>query len=230
MGSAVLGARPARFARLAGSRVVAAQPAGKHLFVNFDSGLSLHTHLGLRGSWHVYRPGERWQLPEPAASVVLEFADWVAICFRASIAELERGQASVGHLGPDVLAPDFDPAVAAARARELGVATAGETLLDQRAAAGIGNVFRCEVLWMHLVSPFRPLPDCDHDLLTRLFATAAELVADNARTSAPRRFPHGRAAVHGRAGRPCPRCRTLVSARRLGEQARMAYWCRACQT
>lgn len=183
----------------------------------------------MRGSWHLYRPGERWQLPERAASVVLEFPEAVAVCFRASIAELERGRESVAHLGPDVLAPDFEPAVAAARTRALGVATTGEALLDQRAAAGIGNVFRCEVLWMHGVSPFRPLGDCDDEMLAELFATAAKLVAENARFSAPRHFPHGRAAVHGRARRPCPRCGTPVTARRLGEQARIVYWCPRCQ-
>lgn len=222
-------ARPQRFARLVGAHVVAAEPAGKHLFLRFDSGLALHTHLGMRGSWHLYRPGERWRLPERAASVVLEFPESVAVCFRASIAELERGRDSVAHLGQDVLAPEFDPVVAAARARALLVPTAGEALLDQRAAAGIGNVFRCEVLWMHGVSPFRPLGECDDELLAALFATAAKLVAENARFSAPRRFPHGRAAVHGRPRRPCPRCGTLVTARRLGEQARLAYWCPGCQ-
>jgi endonuclease VIII len=225
----VSAAHPDRFARLAGARVVAAEPTGKHLFVRFDSGLALHTHLGMRGSWHLYRPGERWQLPERAASVVLEFPDAVAVCFRASIAELERGQESVAHLGPDVLGADFDPAVAAARARALEIPTAGEALLDQRAAAGIGNVFRCEVLWMHRVSPFRPLGEVGDQLLGELFTAAAKLVADNARLSAPRHFPHGRAAVHGRAGRPCPRCGTLVAARRLGELPRLVYWCPRCQ-
>ena len=197
--------------------------------MSFDSGLALHTHLGLRGSWHLYRPGERWPLPERAATVVLEFPDWVAVCFRASVARLERGRQSIGHLGPDVLRPDFDPVLAATRARAVDVATAGEALLDQRAAAGIGNVFRCEVLWMHRVSPFRPLAECDDTLLRDLFATAARLVVDNARFSAPRRFPHGRAAVHRRAGRPCPRCGARIQARRLGELPRIAYWCPACQ-
>ncbi len=214
---------------MVGWHVVAAEPAGKHLFLRFDSGHALHTHLGMRGSWHLYRPGEPWRLPERAASVVLEFPQWVAVCFRASIAELEKGRESVRHLGPDVLAPDFDPAQAASRARSLGIATAGEALLDQRAAAGIGNVFRCEVLWMQHASPFRPLPACDDALLAGLFATAARLVAANARASGPRRFPHGPAAGHGRAGRPCPRCGASVSASRLGEQARVAYWCPTCQ-
>lgn len=209
--------------------MVAAEPFGKHLFLRFDSGLAVHTHLGMHGSWHLYRPGERWRVPAAAASVVLEFDDAVAVCFRPSVAEVERGQGSIGHLGPDVLAPDFDPALAAGRARALEVATVGEALLDQRAAAGIGNVFRCEVLWMRRVSPYRPLDECDDALLGELFSSAARLVAANAARSAPRRFPHGRAAVHGRAGRPCPRCGTLVAVRRLGEQARFAYWCPGCQ-
>lgn len=209
--------------------MVAAEPAGKHLFLRFDSGLELHTHLGMRGSWHLYRPGERWRLPEAAAAVVLEFHTAVAVCFRASIAEVERGRSSVRHLGPDVVAPDFDAGAAAARARALEVPTVGEALLDQRAAAGIGNVFRCELLWMLRVSPFRGLDACDDALLAELFSSAARLVAANAAVSAPRRFPHGRAAVHGRAGRPCPRCGTPVATRRLGEQARVAYWCPGCQ-
>jgi endonuclease-8 len=208
---------------------VAAEPNGKHLFLRFDSGLALHTHLGLHGSWHLYRQGERWRLPERAASVVLEFPDSVAVCFRAARADLEHGRESVRHLGQDVLALDFDPELAARRARALALRTVGEALLDQRAAAGIGNVFRCEALWSHGVSPFRALGDCGDPLLAELFATGAQLVRANARVSAPRRFPHGRAAVHGRAGRPCPRCGTRVQARRLGELPRVAYWCPGCQ-
>lgn len=225
----VRSARPAKFSRVAGSRVDGVETTGKHLFVRFDSGLALHSHLGMSGSWHLYRPGERWRMPERTASVVLEFDDAVAVCFRASVSELVRGRSGVEHLGPDVLAPDFDAALAAARARALGSATVGEALLDQRAAAGIGNVYRCEVLWMHQLSPFRPLADCDDAVLTALFASSREVMKHNAGGSAARVFPHGRAAVHGRAGRPCPRCGTLVQARRLGEQARLAYWCPGCQ-
>ena len=228
-GKQVLRARPERFRRLAGTRLLRAEPAGKHLFLNFDSGLSLHTHLGMTGSWHLYRPGERWRLPERAASLALDFEDAVAVCFRAPVADLVRGRDSVRHLGPDVLDPAFDPALAAERARAAGAPTAGEALLDQRAAAGIGNVFRCEALWWRRVSPFRPLAGCSDGELAGLFETAAAFVRANAAAPGPRRFPYGPAAVHGRAGRPCRRCGSRVRAARLGEQARLAYWCAGCQ-
>lgn len=228
-GKEVVTAAPARFARLGGASLVAAQTAGKHLFLDFSSGLSLHTHLGMHGSWHLYRPGERWQRPERAASIVLRFAESVAVCFDASRLELVRGRSAVAHLGPDVLAPGFDAALAAARARAVGSPSVGEALLDQRAAAGIGNVYRCEVLWMHRISPWRPLSDCGDDELTALYRTAREVMAANSARSAPRRFPHGRAAVHGRGGRPCPRCGGPVRVGRLGDPPRYAYWCPRCQ-
>ena len=228
-GKQVVEARPARFQRLVGTRVVDAEPVGKHLFLRFDSGDSLHTHMRMRGEWHLYRPGERWQRPERAAVVVLGVEDAVAVCFRAPVAELVRDRAAVAHLGPDVLDPAFDPVEAAGRARALGVATVGEALLDQRAAAGIGNVYRCEALWSLSVSPFRPVAECSDEALTALFAAAHRHLRANATRSAPRRFPHGRAAVHGRTSLPCPRCGTRIRSAALGEHARVVYWCPRCQ-
>lgn len=228
-GKRVVEARPARFERLVGARMVDAEPVGKHLFLRFDSGDSLHTHMRMRGEWHLYRPGERWQRPAHTAVVVLGVEDAVAVCFRAPVAELVRGREAVAHLGPDVLGAAFDPASAAARARALGIATVGEALLDQRAAAGIGNVFRCEALWALSASPFRPLAGCSDEALTELFAAAGEHMRANAALSAPRRFPHGRAAVHGRTSLPCPRCGTRIRSGRLGEHARLVYWCPRCQ-
>jgi endonuclease-8 len=229
-GKRVLDARPERLRRLVGTTVEAAEPAGKHLFLRFDNGLRLHTHMRMRGEWHLYSPGERWQRPAHAAVAVLEVEDAVAVCFRAPVVELVRDTAAIAHLGPDVLSPAFDPAEAARRARALGSQTVGEALLDQRAAAGIGNVYRCEALWARRVSPFRELAGCSDGELEALFATARDELCANSVRSQARRFAHGRAAVYGRAGRPCPLCGTLIQARRLGEHARVAYWCPGCQS
>lgn len=228
-GKRVLEARPDRLRRLVGTTIEAAEPEGKHLLLRFDNGLQLHTHMRMRGEWHLYRPGERWQRPAYAAVAVLEVEDAVAVCFRAPVVELVRGRGAVAHLGPDVLSPVFDTAEAVRRARALDVSTVGQALLDQRVAAGIGNVFRCEALWNRRISPLRPLSGCSDEDLAALFGTARDDLRANAVASRPRRFKYGRAAVYGRAGRPCPRCGGLVRALRHGEHARLVYWCPTCQ-
>lgn len=223
-GQVATAARPARFERLAGRRFVSAEAMGKHLFLNFEGGAALHTHMRMSGSWHLYRPGERWRGPAHATSVVLEFPDAVAVCFRAPVAELVAGRMAVAHLGPDVLDPSFDPMVAAARARQVDPVTVGEVLLDQRVAAGIGNFFRCEALWQQRVSPFRPVAGCTDEELAWLFASAAAMMRVSAEGG--RRVP---AVVYGRARRPCRACGKPIAVRRLGEHARLVYWCPSCQ-
>jgi formamidopyrimidine-DNA glycosylase len=131
----------------------------------------------------------------------------------------------VGHLGPDVLSPDFDAAAVVARARAGRFETLGEMLLDQRVCAGIGNIHKCNSLWQLGLDPWRPVADTDDDTLRQLFAAAR----DRIRRSAVARSFMQPPAVHGRGGRPCPRCATTIAVRAQGEQARLTYWCPRCQ-
>ncbi|HZS15476.1 MAG TPA: DNA-formamidopyrimidine glycosylase family protein [Candidatus Dormibacteraeota bacterium] len=226
-GHTVTSARPARtLGRLGGRRITGVEPVGKHLFIRFDNGLSLHTHMRMDGAWHVYAPGERWRRPERLARAVLETDDTVAVCFLAPLVELVRdGSNSVGHLGPDVLGEGFDVQVVAQRARASRFGTLGEVLLDQRVCAGIGNIHKCNSLWQLRLDPWRSVADTDDATLAELFATAR----DRIRRSAVARGFAPAPAVHGRGGRPCPRCGTPISVRAQGEQARLTYWCTRCQ-
>ena len=225
-----MGARPESLNRLAGTTVTEVQPVGKHLLIRFDSGYALHSHMRMRGVWQLYRPGERWRRPAWQMKALLETEDAVAVCFAAPVVELVRDTGSrVGHLGPDILAEEWSATEVLSRARSLGAMTAGELLLEQRVTAGIGNVYRCEALWKNGINPWTPASDLDDAHLSALFATAREAMRGNL-GSFDRRFPgYGRGAVHGRKGRPCPRCGTLIRMRSLGEQARVVYWCPTCQ-
>lgn len=211
--------------RLAGHRVVAVEPVGKHLFIRFDNGLSLHSHMRMDGAWHLYAPGERWRKPEHLARAVLETEDTVAVCFLAPVIELVASDAAVAHLGPDVLSPDFDVDLAVRRARQGESETLGEMLLDQRVCAGIGNIHKCNALWERCLDPWLPVRDVDDATLRALLLTARDRMR---RTAAQRGFTR-QPGVHGRGGRPCPRCGTLISVRSQGVQGRPTYWCARCQ-
>src|SRR5256885_10256767 len=230
-GKRVVAARPEHLKRLVGTTVSAIEPVGKHLVIRFDNGLALHTHMRMRGVWHVYRPGER--LPRPAwqAKGSLEAADSVAVCFRAPIVELVRDVAArVGHLGPDIVAEEWSPSAAVARARKLNEMPIGDVLLDQRVVAGIGNVYRCESLWSRRINPWKPARELDDETLGALLETARQAMRANSSGDRRRRFPgYGRGAVHGRGGRPCVRCQRPIRVRAMGEHARLVYWCPKCQ-
>jgi endonuclease-8 len=229
-GKIVLAARPETLRRLAGRTITAVEPVGKHLVIRFDNGLALHSHMRMRGVWHVYRPGERWRRPAWQLKAALETADSVAVCFSAPVVELIRDVAArVGHLGPDIVAEEWSPSVAVARARMLDAMPIGDVLLDQRVVAGIGNVYRCESLWSRRINPWKPVRELDDETLGGLFDTARDAMRANL-AGGVRRFPgYGLGAVHSRARRPCPRCGTPIRVRAMGEHARLVYWCPTCQ-
>ena len=134
------------------------------MLTRLEGGLTLHTHFRMDGTWHLYRPGDRWTGgADWQVRVVLENADWQAVGYRLPVVELlptdARRTAAVGHLGPDLLGPDWDDEEALRRlpadpAREIGMA-----LLDQRVLAGLGNLYRCEVLFLRGVTPWTPVGD-----------------------------------------------------------------------
>jgi endonuclease-8 len=222
--------------RLVGTTIEAVESQGKNLLIRFDNGLELRTHLRMNGSWHRYRPGERWRRPEARARLVIEVPGAVAVCFDAPVVELFEQRAAtlhpgLGTLGPDLLDPAFGEEFAAEAVRRLrdparASMTISEALLDQRALAGIGNIWRNETLFVERTDPFTSVESLDDDHLRRLVSTAHRLLADSA-SLAP-----GRAAlrVYRRAGRPCPRCGTMISSRPLAaELPRTTYWCPRCQ-
>src|SRR6478735_2217328 len=134
-------------ARIVGHQITAVESLGKNLLIRFDGGLEIRTHLRMNGSWHRYRPGERWRRPPGRARLVLEVDGAVAVCFDAPVVELFESRAEPLHpalstLGPDLLKPDFDAAEAHRRLRspERRALAIGAALLDQQAMAGLGNI------------------------------------------------------------------------------------------
>jgi endonuclease-8 len=217
---------PARIGRLAGRRAVAVEARGKHLLMRFEGDIILHSHMRMTGSWHLYAPGQRWRKPSRLASAVLEFEDVVAVLFSAPLVELLRDEAlRLGHLGPDILGEGFDAATAARLARLSDRTEVGDMLLDQRVCAGIGNIYKCETMWLLRVNPWTPVASLGDDELERLYVTAARLMSESAHGAmGPRRR-----AVHARSGRPCPRCGTAVAARHQGLMSRVTFYCPRCQ-
>lgn len=236
--------------RIVGREITDVLAIGKNLLLRFDNGLELRTHLRMQGTWHRYRPGERWRRAPSRAVLVVEVPGSVAVCFDAPVVELFETRAealhpSLGRLGPDLLDPAVDVDEARRRLRdpsrsdvEIGVA-----LLDQRALAGIGNVVKSETLFIERVDPFARVADLDDATLDRLVGTARRILVESAaRRRGPERvttvdpvtrrlLAPGALWVYGRAGRPCHRCGTLVrSAQQGADLPRTTYWCPGCQS
>ena len=226
-----------------GTVVLGAEARGKHCLVHFDDGRSLHTHMRMTGSWHLYRPAERWRKKASAARVWLEVASegdrtgWVAVCFAAPVVDLveraDTGRPGVdptAHLGPNLCEVDADLDEAVERLGRLSPPEReiGDALLDQRIANGVGNVYKCEVCFVCELDPFTPLHEIDAPLRRRLIETSSRLLQANLHHSA-RVTVEGGIAVYGRRNQPCRRCGTPVAWRTQGPQARGTYWCPTCQ-
>jgi endonuclease-8 len=218
-----------------GTRIEAVEARGKHLLVHFEGGLTLRTHMRMTGSWHVYREGERWRQPAHLARATLEVDNgWVAVCFAAPVVETyHRAGAEpvpLATLGPDLCAPDPPLDTVAERLARLCEPDTeiADALLDQRIAAGIGNVYKSEVLWACAVDPFAPVRVLDDRTRCKLYDVAHKMLRANLGTG-PRRTHVAGLAVYGRRGQPCRRCGTPIRARQQGEHARRTYWCPACQ-
>lgn len=241
-------ARVAEDTPLVGREVTRVRSLGKHLLIEFSGDLVLRTHMRMNGSWHIYRPDERWRRGRPAMRIVIRTDEYVAIGFDIPVAEflssreLERHE-ELRALGPDLLDDRFDAAEAARRLRALGDTELGEALLNQRAMAGVGNVFKSEILFVCRLDPFRPVASVTDAQLAKAVAVARDLlranVIDAARLGAAtwggyrrttrRANPEARLWVYGRGGRPCLRCGTPIAYRKQGPDARGTYWCPRCQ-
>jgi endonuclease-8 len=231
--------------KVVGRKIIAVDTAGKNLLIRFDDGMELRTHLGLHGSWHRYRPGEPWRRPVSRASLVLEVPGAVAVCFDAPVVELFETRAEPVHpvlatLGPDLLAAEIDIDAAIARFQDAVVREReiGDVLLDQRVVAGVGNVYKSEILFLEGIDPFAKTGRLSADQVRGLIDRARELMRFNARPGAaagrvttldPRtgaRLAPTQLWVYRRAGRPCHRCGTVIkSAPQGADVPRTTYWC-----
>ena len=218
--------RPA--ADLDGRTVDGVESRGKHLLIRFDGGLVLHSHLGMRGSWHLYGPRQRWRFPAHSAWLELAAGDAVAVNFNGSsmrivrAAELGRDP-RLARLGPDLLDPELTDAAAAAAVRAAPQAQVGEALLDQSVVAGVGNVLKSEACFAAGVDPWRRLGELGDEELLRVVASTRAVMAESVRAG---RRPQ---RIYRRAGEPCPRCGERIASRRQGDEARTTYWCPRCQ-
>jgi endonuclease VIII len=215
-------------AHLEGRRIVSVEAVGKHLLVRFDDGRTLHSHMRMAGSWHLYRPGERWLRGPHHARIVLETEGAIAVCFDAPTLRLLSKQetdneSATAHLGPDLLAETVDLDEAVRRLRIEPTREIGDALLDQRLVSGIGNIFRAESLFAARIDPFASVGSLDDATLARILRVARRLLH---RSVTEGTTPH---AVYERAGLPCRRCGTRVRRERQGSPSRTCYFCPKCQ-
>ncbi|HUP71204.1 MAG TPA: DNA-formamidopyrimidine glycosylase family protein [Acidimicrobiales bacterium] len=225
--------------RLVGQTIEAVEARAKHLLIRLSSGEVLHTHMRMTGSWHVYSAGERWRKPGWQARLVLETGDRVAVCFEAPVVELlapgeENRHPSLSRLGPDVLVDPLDLDEVRRRASTRSLDTPiGVLLLDQQVVSGIGNIYRCESLFVRRLYPWVPRSDLSDEDMDELVRAAARLMRANLEPSQGfgRDFGGGagRPRVYGRHRRPCPRCRAPIEAAMIGDEARQVWWCPVCQ-
>jgi len=216
--------------------------------MRFSGGLTLLTHMLMSGSWHIYRPEEKWQRPSRDMRIVIKTEKIWAVAFNVPVAEFHtndtlRRRQGFRSLGQDVLDPDFDPAKSIAALRARSDLLVGEALLSQSIMAGLGNVFKSEVCFACGVNPFRRVHTLTDEELLCLVNTARKFLLANVtdssgnqittytgiRSTTGRANEQERLWVYGRRGEPCRNCATPIESRKQGEDARTTFWCPACQ-
>ena len=233
---------------LAGRTVEKVESLGKWLLMYFSGDLILLTHMLMSGSWHIYRPGERWQKPRSHMRIVIETRAMVAVAFLVPVAEfhtaysLQRRE-GFNRLGPAPLAADFDAAAAIANLQSRPDLELGLALLDQKLMAGLGNVFKNEVAFACGLNPFRAVGTLSRAQLEALVATARKFllanVTDNSGDRIVTLVPHRRTTgrtdveenlwVYGRAGKACRRCAAPIRSAKHRADGRVSFWCPVCQ-
>lgn len=225
---------------IAGRTVDSVEARGKWLLMHFSGDLILLTHMLMSGSWHIYRPGEKWQRHRSHMRIVIETPPILAVAFNVPVAEFHSA-ASLGRregfnrLGPAPLAPDFDPEIAIANIAARPDLELGLALLNQTLLAGLGNVFKSEVAFACGINPFRKVATLTQSQLADLVATSRKFLLANVTESSGHRRTTGRTDreeylwVYGRAGQPCRRCATPIRAQKHTADARISFWCPVCQ-
>jgi endonuclease-8 len=232
---------------LAGRTVERVESRGKHLLMFFSGELVLRTHMRMNGSWHIYRPGERWLRPHRDMRLRIATDDFEAVGFNIPVAELIevrdlKRHAELTKLGPDVLSDTFDAEEALRRMRDRADTAIADAILNQRVIAGLGNVYKSEVLFLCRVNPFTPVRALEDKRLAGVIAEGRRLLRANVseglapmttytgfRRTTRRDDPAERLWVYGRARLPCRRCGTPIQIRKQGTDARLTYWCPSCQ-
>jgi endonuclease-8 len=217
--------------KLAGRALSAVDAHGKHLFLRFEGGLTVHSHMRMSGSWAVQREGSSWRRSERRAWLVLAGDGWEAVEFDGPVLELmsdarARSDPRLADLGPDVIGETFDERRLLVRLREDDpTRPIGDALLNQRTLAGIGNMWKAESCFAAKLDPWRPTAEVDDAQVLSAVAFAREEMTRSAYGARHVR-PH---AVYRREGRPCPRCGSTIRVRGQWENNRVTYWCPNCQ-
>ena len=234
---------------IVGRTIERCESAGKHHLIVFSGDVILRTHMRMNGSWHLYRHDERWWRGPQAMRVRIDTAEWVAVAFQVPVAEFVTSKQlastdPVAKLGPDLLGREFDRDEAVRRLIASGHQPIAMSLLDQRLVAGIGNVYKSEVLFMAGISPFTPASAVPQAVLERAMDIARGLLKDNVIDGSSPRIQTYRSLrminpatehdeslwVYGRAGKPCRKCATPIEMKKRGIEARSTYWCPNCQS
>lgn len=234
-------------APITGRTIERVNAVGKHLLIHFSGNLVLRTHMRMNGSWHIYRTGERWQRPRSDMRIILSTTDFDAVGFAIPVAEFTTETALPKHrelrrLGPDVLSEGFNDATVIENLRSRPSAEIADALIDQRVLAGLGNVYKSEVLFLSGINPFRHIEDLSDAELGSIVETSRRVLKANVsdglemmttygglRRTTHRAAPGERLWVYGRARLPCRRCSTPIQVRKQGVDARLTYWCAQCQ-
>ncbi|HYC59736.1 MAG TPA: DNA-formamidopyrimidine glycosylase family protein [Thermoanaerobaculia bacterium] len=233
-------ARADHQAPVAGRTVERVTSEGKNLIIHFSGDLHLRTHMRMHGTWHIYRPGERWRMRKSDMRIVIETDAWLAVGFNVPVAEFHDGaslarQDDLRNIGPDFLGDAFDVDEALRRMRERPEEEIADVLLNQRVAAGVGNEYKSEVLFVARISPFARVRDLTDEQLLHILGIARKLMVANVTKRSVSRSatfsldPNQQQYVYGRGGKPCRRCGTPVSYAKQGKDARGTYWCAKCQ-
>ncbi len=254
-------ARTSDDAPLPGRTVESVEARGKWMLMRFSGDLILVTHMLMNGTWHMYRPGERWHRPrsqmriwlrtEPPAEAAANHG-WEVVAFRVPVAEFHTSDSLARHrsipaLGPDLLAPAYDPAGGALKLAAYAAAhpdaEIANVLLNQRVLAGIGNVYKSEICFATGVHPFRRMLSITPSELESISETARKYMTDNVREGARGGIvtftglrsttgssrPGDRLWVYGRQGKECRRCGATIRMQKQGTGARTTFWCPQCQ-
>jgi endonuclease-8 len=213
--------------RLAGQAVTSVDAHGKHLFVRFEGGLVIHSHLRMSGKWRVRdaaepRPPRTWLILRRGDRQVQQINGPVLELMTAARA---RSDQRIGGLGPDILGPMLDEAAVVRRLRaDDPTRPIGDALIDQRTIAGIGNMWKAEGCFAAAVDPWRRAGDVSDEEALAIVRACREPMLASAVSGR-----HDALAVYGKAGEPCPRCGERIAARGQGDDNRRTYWCPSCQ-
>jgi endonuclease VIII len=219
------------------ARVLAVEAVGKYLLVRFDDQRVLVTHMKMTGSWRIFRRGQRWRGGRAQARAVLETAHYVAVCFDAPVVRLmtaAQATRALATLGPDLLAPEPDLALAVKNLRGAPLFTIAEALLAQSLVAGIGNEIKSEALFLAKIDPRAKVKDVSDAALERALVEAVRILRINVAPTmrGPRRSRGGASPTwaYGRAGEPCLVCKTPIARIYQGPfgARRSTYFCPTC--